>query len=256
MNTIIGTNKDNKKQKKIGILTIAHHFASNRCIGAGRVLFYLAAKEELVKWLNDLYQTEIAITVAVIKMQIVTIFLTTCASKYPNTTNLVYFDMAGSYMINTKSAKTVQIITTSNDKNWVICVLAIIASDQFLNKQPGVSRTNKSLSLLVMDSFEGYKIQIVYQKYHINNIYKAIISESLMSIVQPLDCILKTWNDILVAMIIKLFKKYSISNKLDSTENDLLYDSDTEYNEVDDNKNLIKVVNKYSLFAEELGLED
>ncbi|KAF0508703.1 hypothetical protein F8M41_018719 [Gigaspora margarita] len=102
MNTIIGTNKDNKVvkkvrahiqrtsykvSKKLNIIQETKKIASNRCIGARRVSFYLAAKEELVKWLNDLHQTEIAITVAVIKMQMVTIFLTTCASKYPDATN-------------------------------------------------------------------------------------------------------------------------------------------------------------------------
>ena len=39
----------------------------------------------------------------------------------------VYFDMVGSTTINEKEAKTVQIRTTGNDKNWFTCVLAIMA---------------------------------------------------------------------------------------------------------------------------------
>ncbi|CAG8515297.1 5549_t:CDS:2 [Racocetra fulgida] len=68
--------------------------------------------------------------------------------------------------------------------------------------------------------------------------------------------ILETWNDIPVEMIIKSFKKCGISNKLDGTKDDLLYDSDTDHNEVNDNDDLIEIVEEDSLSAEELELED
>jgi len=47
----------------------------------------------------------------------------------------VYFDMTSSYTINNKGAKTVQIRTTGNEKNWFTCVLAITANG---NKLPPI----------------------------------------------------------------------------------------------------------------------
>ncbi|CAG8482288.1 9440_t:CDS:2, partial [Racocetra fulgida] len=94
-----------QEAEKIGVLAAARHFgidqsmisqwicnkekyintsASNRRIGARRVSFYPAAEKELVKWLNDLHQTGIAVTAAAIKMQMVNILSTTCANKYPD----------------------------------------------------------------------------------------------------------------------------------------------------------------------------
>ncbi|CAG8857450.1 8610_t:CDS:1, partial [Gigaspora margarita] len=49
-------------------------------------------------------------------------------------------------------------------------------------------------------------------------------------------------DDISAEIIIKSFKKCSIFNKLDGTEDDLLYDSDKENSEIDSNENLTKIV--------------
>ncbi|CAG8761312.1 4481_t:CDS:2 [Cetraspora pellucida] len=59
--------------------------------------------------------------------------------------------------------------------------------------------------------------------------------------------------DISVEIVIKFFKKCGISNELDSTENDLLYNSNKKN---DDNKDLVKIVDKNSFSAKELDLED
>ncbi|CAG8828603.1 16651_t:CDS:2, partial [Gigaspora margarita] len=93
-----------------------------------------------------------------------------------------------------------------------------------------------------MDSFEGHKTDIVNHKCAINNIHKIIISEGLTSIIQPLDMNLEACDDISAEMIIKLFKKYGISNELNGTENDLLYSSDKENSEVDNNENLLEII--------------
>ncbi|CAG8843895.1 14644_t:CDS:1, partial [Gigaspora margarita] len=45
-------------------------------------------------------------------------------------------------------------------------------------------------------------------------------------------------------MIIKSFKKYGISSKLDRTEDDLLYSLDKENSKVDNNKDLLEIVEK------------
>ncbi|CAG8592038.1 8167_t:CDS:2, partial [Scutellospora calospora] len=158
---------------------------------ARRTSFYLAAEEELIKWLNELQQIEIAVISDSIKMQMYTILLTTCADKYP-------------------------------------------------------------------DSFKGYLTDIVKNKCAVNNIHKAIILGGLTSIVQPLDekwhlwMSKEVWDDISAEMIIKSFKKCGISNELDRIEDDLLYNSDQENSEIDDNEDLFEVVEEDSLSAEEL----
>ncbi|CAG8761653.1 20281_t:CDS:1, partial [Dentiscutata erythropus] len=68
--------------------------------------------------------------------------------------------------------------------------------------------------------------------------------------------ILEIWNNIPIEMIIKSFKKCSISNKLNDTEDNLLYNSDIDYNEINNNEDLIEIVEEDSLFAKELELED
>ncbi|CAG8816370.1 510_t:CDS:1, partial [Cetraspora pellucida] len=60
------------------------------------------------------------------------------------------------------------------------------------------------------------------------------------------------WDDISAEMIIKLFKKCGISNELDGTEDDLLYNSDQENSEINNNEDLFEVVEEDSLSAEEL----
>ncbi|CAG8820559.1 22619_t:CDS:2, partial [Gigaspora rosea] len=59
-----------------------------------------------------------------------------------------------------------------------------------------------------------------------------IIPGDLASIVQSLDC--------------------GISNKLDGTKNNLLYDSDKENSEVDSNEDLTEIVEEDSLSANKL----
>ncbi|CAG8563421.1 2415_t:CDS:2 [Dentiscutata heterogama] len=63
----------------------------------------------------------------------------------------------------------------------------------------------------------------------------------------------EAWADIFVEMVIKSFKKCDISNKLDSTEDNLLYNSDKKN---DDNEDLVEIVDENSFSAEELDLED
>ncbi|CAG8613166.1 20864_t:CDS:2, partial [Cetraspora pellucida] len=111
--------------------------------------------------------------------------------------------------------------------------------DQVWNKRPETSIVNKPLSLLVMDLFERHLTDIVKNKCAVNNIHKAIILG-------------EAWDDISAEMIIKSFKKYGISNELDETEDDLLYNSDQENSEINNNEDLFEVVEEDSLSAKEL----
>ncbi|CAG8475720.1 8532_t:CDS:2 [Cetraspora pellucida] len=70
--------------KKIEKLKNAN--SSNKHVGAKRASFYLEAKEELVKWLNEFCLARIAVTADFIKVQMFNILLTICATKYPNAT--------------------------------------------------------------------------------------------------------------------------------------------------------------------------
>ncbi|CAG8693819.1 12649_t:CDS:1, partial [Racocetra persica] len=54
-------------------------------------------------------------------------------------------------------------------------------------------------------------------------------------------------------IVTRSFKKCGISNELDGTEDDLLYDSDKKN---DNSEDLLEIVDKDSFFAEELDLED
>ncbi|CAG8853828.1 14361_t:CDS:2, partial [Gigaspora margarita] len=69
-----------QEAKKIGVLAASRRFDINQ-----RVSFYPAAKEELVRWLNELHQMGIAVIAGSIKMQMTMILSTTCADKYPGT---------------------------------------------------------------------------------------------------------------------------------------------------------------------------
>ena len=62
--------------------------------------------------------------------------------------------------------------------------------------------------------------------------------------------ILEVWNSIPIEMIIKSFKKCGISNALDGTEDDLLYNSNTEID------NIAEVVNENDSSAKELEYEN
>ncbi|CAG8820736.1 3137_t:CDS:1, partial [Gigaspora rosea] len=94
-----------QEAKRIGVLAASRHFgidqsmvsrwknseekfnnviSGNRRIGAGRVSFYSAAEEELIKWFNELRRMEIAVTAGSIKMQMITILSTTYTDKYPS----------------------------------------------------------------------------------------------------------------------------------------------------------------------------
>ncbi|CAG8749224.1 23546_t:CDS:2 [Dentiscutata erythropus] len=226
MNTIISNNKPVKalekltviqEAKQIGVLAALHYFAS----------FYPAAEEELIKWFNELHRMGIAVIAGSVKIQMLTILSTTCADKY------------------------------------------LGASQQFCVPKSWFYQFLKQHQLSFRHSFEGHLTDMVKHKYAVNNIHKAIIPGGLTLIIQPLDLtkkgnlkrpsyslicqwILKAWDDISAEMIIKSFKKCGISNELDETEDDLLYDSDKENSEIDNNEDLTEIVEEDSLFANEL----
>ncbi|CAG8798894.1 17868_t:CDS:2 [Cetraspora pellucida] len=64
---------------------------------------------------------------------------------------------------------------------------------------------------------------------------------------------MKVWTNISIEIVIKSFKKCGISNELDGTEDDWLYDLDKKN---DDNEDLAEIVDENSFSAEELDLED
>ncbi|CAG8842448.1 27515_t:CDS:2, partial [Gigaspora margarita] len=185
-----------QEAKKIGVLAASRRFDinHNRRVGAGRVSFYPAAEEELVRWLNELRQMGIAVTAGSIKMQMITILSTTCADKYPGASQ--------------------QFHASRLKEKWRLWM----SNGEFqLTKQGNLKRPSYGLIC---------------------------------------QWILEAWDDISAEMIIKSFKKCGISNELDGTENDLLYSSDKENSEIDNNEDLLEIVEEDSLSANELELED
>ena len=139
-------------------------------------------------------------------------------------------------------------------------------------RRPGGLARRKSL--LVMDSFEGHKTDLVKKRCNEENTDIAIIPGGLTSVLQPLDVclnkpfkdrlrekwgmwmargeyeltkggnlkkpgyniickwIIEAWDSISSEMVIKSFKKCRISNGLDGTEDDYIFDEhnlDIEY---------------------------
>ncbi|CAG8615815.1 7625_t:CDS:2 [Ambispora leptoticha] len=81
--------------KKFNILAVwvrdkekfSNAISTSRHVGAGKILAYSAAEEELLKWINELCLVEIAVTAGAIKLQMVTILAITCANDYSDASN-------------------------------------------------------------------------------------------------------------------------------------------------------------------------
>jgi len=81
--------------------------------------------------------------------------------------------------------------------------------DKCWKKRPKRNRINKKRALFVMDSFEGYKTNIIKNIVSNANTDLAIISDSLTSVIQPLDiCLNKLFKN-------KLYEKWNAWMSLD-----------------------------------------
>ncbi len=148
----------------------------------------------------------------------------------------IFFDMVGNVTVEAKGNKTVHIRTTGNEKNRFTCVLSVLANGTKLlpmvifkgkrlphnlplgiivqmqekgwmdeqimrlwikkvwTRRPGGLARRKSL--LVMDSFEGHKTDLVKKRCNEENTDIAIIPGGLTSVLQPLDvCLNKPFKD-------------------------------------------------------------
>ncbi|CAG8841736.1 45406_t:CDS:2, partial [Gigaspora margarita] len=250
-----------QEAKKIGILATSHRFDINynQCVGAGRVSFYLAAEEELVRWLNELRQIEIAVTAGSIKMQMTTILSTTCANKYPGASQQFhasrfwfYWFLKRYYLSLRRHTKISQKLSKDLTNKLIEFHKFVIRSRsnyQYDLSQIGLTLIIQPLDMSINKSFKDR----LKKKWHL------WISNSKFQLTKQGNLkrpSYEVWNNISAEMIIKLFKKCSISNELDGTEDDLLYSSDKKNSEVDNNKDLLEIVEEDSLSANELELED
>ncbi|CAG8632807.1 2269_t:CDS:1, partial [Diversispora eburnea] len=230
----------------------------------------------------------------------------------------IFFDMVQNQTIDTRRSKTVNVRTTSNEKNRFTCVLTILADgtklapfvifkgqclpknlpdgivvimhskgwmdeagmnvwfEKIWSKRPGGLAYKKERALLVLYSFEGHKTENVKKKAREENTDLCVIPGELTSTVQPLDVcinkpfkdrlrkkwdnwmiqgnynftklgnikkpgyntmcewIIEAWNDIPSEMVSKSFKKCGISNAMDGTEDDLIWEENNENNNNDE----------------------
>ncbi|CAG8839758.1 8043_t:CDS:2, partial [Gigaspora margarita] len=148
MNTIIGKNKPVKDKrhiqrtsyKALEKLTVIQEAKRISVLAA---LCYFGVNQFMF---NELHRIGIAVTAGSIKMQMVMILSTTCADKYPGASQQFCASKSWFY----------QIIVRMHKSAWMDENLTCEWVDQVLNKQPEALTTNKPLSLLVMDSFEGH----------------------------------------------------------------------------------------------------
>jgi hypothetical protein len=231
----------------------------------------------------------------------------------------IFFDMVGNMTVDLKASKTVHVRTTGNEKNRFTCVLGILSNGVKLppfvvfkgkrlpkNLPNGIfvymnekgwmneeltkiwidrvwgNRPNSfdQKSLLVMDSFEGHKTELVKESCRKSKCDLAIIPGGLTSVVQPLDVcvnkpfkdklrnkwnqwmtcgsasltkngnlkrpdygimcqwIIDCWNEIPQSLVIESFKKCGISNLMDGSEDNFLYETEDEDNNNDEVVNI------------------
>ncbi|CAG8488650.1 21520_t:CDS:10, partial [Gigaspora rosea] len=188
-----------------------------------------SCRRKLVIWLNELRQIGIAVTVVLVLPVFKTTHLflrhhTKISQKLPEdlTDKIIEFHK---FVIQSRLRYLSQIVNMDETLVYFIWQQLWQVVENYTY---GVSNINKPLSLLVMDSFEEHKT----------------------------DKILEAWDDISAEMIIKTSKKCGISNRLDGTGDDLFYSFDKEKSEVDNNEDLLEIVKKNSLSADELELEN
>ncbi|CAG8824960.1 36793_t:CDS:2 [Gigaspora margarita] len=171
----------------------------------------------------------------------------------------VWFDIARGLTMNLKGTKTVHIQTTGNDKNKFTIVLTCLANGKKL--PPIIIFKEKVWPANIPQLPAGIVVWFQEKEWidelgmtHITDQTKtefrsgntdlAIIPEGLMSIYQPLDIcaglntiyhwVLDTWNEISENIIVRAFKKYSISNCLLGSKDRLIYDSKLNKGKIED----------------------
>jgi len=169
-----------------------------------------------------------------------------------------------------------------NEKGWMNEELTKIWIDRVWNNRPN---SFNQKSLLVMDSFEGHKTELVKENCRKSKCDLAIIPGGLTSVVQPLDVcvnkpfkdklrnkwnqwmtsgsasltkngnlkkpdygvmcqwIIDCWNEIPESLVIKSFKKCGISNLMNGSEDNLLYETEDENNNEDNNDEVVSIEN-------------
>ncbi|GES82153.1 pogo transposable element with KRAB domain [Rhizophagus clarus] len=136
----------------------------------------------------------------------------------------VWFDMAGNMTINNKGDKTVHIRTIGNDKNYFTIVLTydtkyppICIFKDFLFRIQKLENLLKESVMIIYNSFCDHLEESVKTKFKQHNFHLVVIPAGLTSVK-------KSWNAISDQIVFNSFKKYSISNLLDESEDDMVYE--------------------------------
>ncbi|GBC46370.2 pogo transposable element with KRAB domain [Rhizophagus irregularis DAOM 181602=DAOM 197198] len=219
--------EENKKKKRSGT--------------PGRKAFYPEAEKILYSWIIEQRKKGFAVNYISIRLQMCKILKeSSIQALYPagdifnmNETS-VWFDIAGNITVNNKGDKTVHIRTTGNDKNHFTVVLTCSAdgtkyppicifkdkgwmtSDlmknyiDFLFKIWMSENLSKEPAMMLYDSFRSHlKESVKEAKFKQHNFQLAVIPGGLTSVYQ---------------IIFNSFKKCSISNLLDRSEDNMVYE--------------------------------
>ncbi|CAG8852745.1 10234_t:CDS:2, partial [Gigaspora margarita] len=175
----------------------------------------------------------------------------------------VYFDMAGSLIMNPKDAKTVHIRMTGNDKNrklppviifkgkvWPSSTAQPLAGITVWFQEKGwmdeegidkwiaywnnnVQLARNSKAMLVLDSFSAHITDQAKALFRSENTDLAVIPGGLTMY----RWVLNAWEDISEDITIRSFKKCGISNCLSRSEDHLIYELDKDSKEEDSDEN-------------------
>ncbi|PKB95181.1 hypothetical protein RhiirA5_437209 [Rhizophagus irregularis] len=172
----------------------------------------------------------------------------------------VWFDMAGNITVNNKGDKTVHIRTTGNDKNHFTVGLTCLADEikyppicifkgkqlpcgevilkDFLFKFRMSENLSKEPAMMVYDSFRDHLEESVKTKFKQHNFQLAEWHEWMckasaglttgnlkrVKISDVCSWIKRLWDAISDQIIFNSFKKCAISNLLDGSEDDMVYE--------------------------------
>ena len=131
------------------------------------------------------------------------------------------------------------VVVHNHPKGWMDESGVKIWIEKVWRARPGGFANTQSL--LVWDSFSAHLTDTVKQQLRENKTVTAVIPGGLTSLVQPLvtvcQWVKESWQELSKEMVKRSFKKCGISNALDGTEDDLVWEEEEDSSHVEEEPN-------------------
>ena len=131
------------------------------------------------------------------------------------------------------------VVVHNHPKGWMDESGVKIWIEKVWQARPGGFANTQSL--LVWDSFSAHLTDTVKQQLRENKTATAVIPGGLTSLVQPLvtvcQWVKESWQELSKEMVERSFKKCGISNALDGTEDDLVWEEEEDSSHVEEEPN-------------------